>query len=421
MRPLSCCGKNPLGTRMNRYAFSPMVANRTASVTARKRSATESVLPYRFTSQSKARSLVRYIQPWARFSFKRCAHIMGVAVSETTMETAMATDSVTANSRKRRPTMPPIRSRGMNTAISETLMVNTVELRGRIGFTCVAARVFAHANASPDGLLHPALAGLHVRTGNLHGELLSVHKISQAYPGVPTVGALADYVAGMRSRSRLGLELRLHQSEPRPGYPLGPERFPDGRQSLCHLHGTAGEQRGRRGRSRRPQRRRFHGLRHRVAFARSQKQVGIDAVLARVQIVVTALESVQGLVGAALHDAALFHHQNLLRAADGGEAMRDHEGGAPFHQVGETLLNGGLGFGIEAAGGLVENQDARIGENGAGDGDALALATGELDAALADDGVVLVVELFGELIDSGNSAGGQDLLLGGLGTGEADV
>ena len=42
-------------------------------------------------------------------------------------------------------------------------------------------------HASPDRFLHPALAGLHVRTGNLHGELLSVHKINQAYPGVPTV------------------------------------------------------------------------------------------------------------------------------------------------------------------------------------------------------------------------------------------
>jgi len=40
--------------------------------------------------------------------------------------------------------------------------------------------------SSPDRCLHPTLAGLHVRTGNLHGELLSVHKISQAYPGVPT-------------------------------------------------------------------------------------------------------------------------------------------------------------------------------------------------------------------------------------------
>ena len=37
----------------------------------------------------------------------------------------------------------------------------------------------------PDGLLHPAPVQLHVRTSNLHGELLSVHKINQAYPGVP--------------------------------------------------------------------------------------------------------------------------------------------------------------------------------------------------------------------------------------------
>ena len=39
------------------------VASKTSSVIARKRSATASVLPYRFTTHSKARSLVRYIQP----------------------------------------------------------------------------------------------------------------------------------------------------------------------------------------------------------------------------------------------------------------------------------------------------------------------------------------------------------------------
>ena len=52
---------------------------------------------------------------------------MGVAVSETTMETAIATESVTANSRNSRPTMPPISSSGMNTATSEMLMVSTVK------------------------------------------------------------------------------------------------------------------------------------------------------------------------------------------------------------------------------------------------------------------------------------------------------
>ena len=52
---------------------------------------------------------------------------MGVVVSEITMETRMAVDRVTANSRKRRPTIPPIISRGMKTAISEVLMVSTVK------------------------------------------------------------------------------------------------------------------------------------------------------------------------------------------------------------------------------------------------------------------------------------------------------
>ena len=51
---------------------------------------------------------------------------MGVVVSETTMEMATATLKVTANSRNMRPTIPPIRRMGMNTAISEVLMDRTV-------------------------------------------------------------------------------------------------------------------------------------------------------------------------------------------------------------------------------------------------------------------------------------------------------
>ena len=51
----------------------------------------------------------------------------GVTVSETTKETRMAADRVTANSRNKRPTIPPISSRGINTATSEILMVSTVK------------------------------------------------------------------------------------------------------------------------------------------------------------------------------------------------------------------------------------------------------------------------------------------------------
>ena len=44
---------------------------------------------------------------------------MGVSVSETTAETRMVTLNVTANSRKRRPTMSCMNSSGINTATSE--------------------------------------------------------------------------------------------------------------------------------------------------------------------------------------------------------------------------------------------------------------------------------------------------------------
>ncbi len=43
-----------------------------------------------------------------------------MSVSETITETTIVKVTVTANSRNRRPTMPPISSSGMNTAISET-------------------------------------------------------------------------------------------------------------------------------------------------------------------------------------------------------------------------------------------------------------------------------------------------------------
>ena len=53
--------------------------------------------------------------------------MVGVVVSETTREMATAALRVMANSRKMRPTIPPIRRMGMNTAIKEVLMESTVK------------------------------------------------------------------------------------------------------------------------------------------------------------------------------------------------------------------------------------------------------------------------------------------------------
>ncbi len=54
------------------------------------------------------------------------AHIIGVSVSDTTAETRIVTLSVTANSRNSRPTMSPMNSSGISTAISDTLRLTIV-------------------------------------------------------------------------------------------------------------------------------------------------------------------------------------------------------------------------------------------------------------------------------------------------------
>ena len=56
---------------------------------------------------------------------------MGVVVSEITSEIITALESVTANSRNSRPGWPPMNRSGMNTAISDTLMVSTVKPTSR--------------------------------------------------------------------------------------------------------------------------------------------------------------------------------------------------------------------------------------------------------------------------------------------------
>jgi hypothetical protein len=59
--------------------------------------------------------------------WSRRAHIIGVRVRDTTAETRMVTLRVTANSRNRRPTMSPMKSSGMSTAMSETVSERMVK------------------------------------------------------------------------------------------------------------------------------------------------------------------------------------------------------------------------------------------------------------------------------------------------------
>ncbi len=62
-------------------------------------------------------------------------------------------------------------------------------------------------------------------------------------------------------------------------------------------------------------------------------------MLLGVHLEVAAAGGVESGVSAALDDASCFDDQDLIGAANGGEAMRDYEGGAAFEELGESLLN----------------------------------------------------------------------------------
>jgi hypothetical protein len=65
----------------------------------------------------------------------------------------------------------------------------------------------------------------------------------------------------------------------------------------------------------------------------------------------------------------------------------------------QHLLDGGLGAAVERAGRLVEDQDRRVFEQRAGNGDALLLAAGELEAALAHPRLIALGQRDDEVVD----------------------
>ncbi len=62
------------------------------------------------------------------------------------------------------------------------------------------------------------------------------------------------------------------------------------------------------------------------------------------EAVVVSLTGQQFGVGAAFDDGAVRDDENLVGQADGGEAMRDNEGGATLHQGSGAGLDEGFGF-----------------------------------------------------------------------------
>jgi len=89
-------------------------------------------------------------------------------------------------------------------------------------------------------------------------------------------------------------------------------------------------------------------------------------------------------------DLAIDQNQDFVGVDHGGEAVGDDERGAVAGDVFQRLLDFAFGVGVEGGGRLVEQKDGRVFQDRAGDGDALFLAAGELEAAFADGRLIAI-------------------------------
>ena len=93
----------------------------------------------------------------------------------------------------------------------------------------------------------------------------------------------------------------------------------------------------------------------------------------------------------------------------------------PFMSSRSAAVDALLHLHVDGARGVVEDQDRRVDEQRAGDGDALALAARQRVAALADHGVVPLGQVTDEAGGTGRLGGRPDLVHGGIGPSVGDV
>src|SRR5665647_3506241 len=116
-----------------------------------------------------------------------------------------------------------------------------------------------------------------------------------------------------------------------------------------------------------------------------------------------------------LVDAALPQRDDAVDRRDRREPVGDDERRPARHELVKPGLYLSLGFGVQRARGLVQHEDRRVLVQRAGDRDALLLPSGQLEAALADLGVVGQREPLDERLDVGAARGFLDRVLVGAG------
>ena len=126
-------------------------------------------------------------------------------------------------------------------------------------------------------------------------------------------------------------------------------------------------------------------------------------------------------MGTLLDDAALVHHQDLVRAPHRLEPVGDHQHGLLPRQGLHSLLELVLILGVHIGRGLIEDDDGRVLQETPGDGDALLLSAGERGSSLANYRIISIRQGGDKVVAARLFSGLHHLLMGSARAAELDV
>ena len=126
-------------------------------------------------------------------------------------------------------------------------------------------------------------------------------------------------------------------------------------------------------------------------------------------------------MAALFDDAALVEDEDAIGADHARQPVRQDEGRASGREAVDRLLDHRLVFGVDRGQCLVEDQDRRVAQQGAGDRQSLALAARQHDAALADHRPIPLRQQRDEFVRIGVARRGRDLLIVGAGLAEPQI
>ena len=116
-------------------------------------------------------------------------------------------------------------------------------------------------------------------------------------------------------------------------------------------------------------------------------------------------------MGALLQNLAVGQEDDVVRVLDGAQPVGNDQHGANVLHLLQGVLDQHLRLGVDVGGGLIENHDGGLVNNGSGKGQQLALAGGEVVAPLPDHLVQAVFQPAHEGIGVDIAAGLPDLLI----------